>query len=268
MSLRQNSRRRNPVFHRISVPHSLLDPHFDPYEKLTAKRKSHPTGTEFSVGGSMLLPKYSLIAYSSEKHNDFHAAESCPTPVLLAALPHTVTHMGKRTDGAHGAKSFRPHLFCGKNARKALYTNGWRPFYHLVRMRSAVRIRPAAPSKPCNHNGYRACFILLFLGFVGLSNRFSNRLLLCLFLQCRNDQFGNVGIFLEQTVCLFRCIIQRLFLRRISPFLEEIRLHLLGQPAALLVVGMGVEICHHTGLCVAGITLHRLDVPAADLQLQ
>ena len=53
-----------------------LDPHFDPCEKLTAKRKSHPTGTEFSVGGSMLLPKYSLIAYSSEKHNDFHAAES------------------------------------------------------------------------------------------------------------------------------------------------------------------------------------------------
>ena len=53
-----------------------LDPHFDPCEKLTAKRKSHPTGTEFSVGGSMLLPKYSLIAYSSEKHNDFYAAES------------------------------------------------------------------------------------------------------------------------------------------------------------------------------------------------
>ena len=142
MSLRQNSRRRNPVFHRISVPHSLLDPHFDPYEKLTAKRKSHPTGTEFSVGGSMLLPKYSLIAYSSEKHNDFHAAESCPTPVLT----HTLTHTGKRTDGAHGTKSFRPHPFCGKNARKALYTNGRRPFYHLVRMRSAVRIRPAAPS--------------------------------------------------------------------------------------------------------------------------
>ena len=25
----------------------------------------------------------------------------------------------------------------------------------MVRMRSAVRIRPAAPHKPCNHNGYR-----------------------------------------------------------------------------------------------------------------
>ena len=107
--------------------------------------------------------------------------------------------------------------------------------------------------------------MLSFLSFVGLSNRFSNGLLLCLFLQCRNDQFGNVGIFSQQTVCLFRCIIQRLFLRHISPFLEEICLHLLGQPAALLVVGMGVEIGHHTGLGMTGITLHRLDVPAADL---
>ena len=103
----------------------------------------------------MLLQEYSFIAYSSAKHNDFHAAESCPTPVLAAVLTHTVTHTGKRADGAHGAKSFRPHPFCGKNARKALYTNGWKAFYHLVRMRSAVRIRPAAPHKPCNHNGYR-----------------------------------------------------------------------------------------------------------------
>ena len=105
----------------------------------------------------MLLPKYSLIAYSSEKHNDFHAAESCPTPVLIAVPTHTVTHTGKRADGAHGAESFRPHLFCGKNARKALYTNGWRAFYHLVRMRSAVRIRPAAP-KSIENFGFRCFF--------------------------------------------------------------------------------------------------------------
>lgn len=63
--------------------------------------------------------------------------------------------------------------------------------------------------------------MLSFLSFVGLSNRFSNRLLLCLFLQCRNDQFGNVGIFLQQTVRLFRGVVQRLLLRHISPFLEE-----------------------------------------------
>ena len=61
---------------------------------------------------------------------------------------HTVTHTGKRADGTHGAKSFRPHPFCGKNARKPLCRNGWRAFYHLVRMRSAVRIRPAAPRSP------------------------------------------------------------------------------------------------------------------------
>ena len=76
-------------------------------------------------------------------------------------------------------------------------------------MRSAVRIRPAAPHKPCNHNGYRVCFVLSFLGFVGLSNRFSNKLFLCLFLQRRNDQFGDVGVFLQQSVCLFRGVIQQ-----------------------------------------------------------
>ncbi len=54
----------------------LVDPHRDPHGKLAAKRKSHPTGTQFYLGDSMLLPKYSLIAYSSAKHNDFHAAES------------------------------------------------------------------------------------------------------------------------------------------------------------------------------------------------
>ena len=62
--------------------------------------------------------------------------------MLFAALTHTLTHTGKRTGGTHGTKSFRPHPFCGKNARKPLYTNGWRAFYHL---RSAVRIRPVAP---------------------------------------------------------------------------------------------------------------------------
>ena len=107
----------------------------------------------------MLLQEYSFIAYSSAKHNDFHSAESCPTPVLAAVLTHTVTHTGKQTDGVHGAKSFRPHPFCGKNARKALYTNGWRAFYHLVRMRSAVRIRPAAP-KSIESFGFRCFFVV------------------------------------------------------------------------------------------------------------
>ena len=132
-------------------------------------------------------------------------------------------------------------------------------------MRSAVRIRPAAPFKPYNHNGYRVCFILSFLGFVGLSNRFSNKLLLCLFLQRCNDQFGNIRVFLQQSVSQSRRIIHWFFLRRISSLLEEIRLHFLCQAAALLVVGMGVQICHHTGLGMASIALHRLDVSATDL---
>ena len=68
--------------------------------------------------------------------------------MLFAALTHTLTHTGKRTGGAHGTKSFRPHPFCGKNAHKALQIKGWENFYHLVRMRSAVRIRPAAPKTP------------------------------------------------------------------------------------------------------------------------
>ena len=68
--------------------------------------------------------------------------------MLFAALTHTLTHTGKRADGTHGAKSFRSLPFWGKNARKPLCRNGWRVFYHLVRMRSAVRIRPAAPKTP------------------------------------------------------------------------------------------------------------------------
>lgn len=66
---------------------------------------------------------------------------------------------------------------------------------------------------------------LSFLKSVGLSNRFFNKLFLCLFLQRCNDQFGDVGISLQQTVRLFPGVVQRLFLRHISPFLEEIRLH-------------------------------------------
>ena len=67
---------------------------------------------------------------------------------MPVALTHTLTHTGKRTGGTHGTKSFRPHPFCGKNAHKALQIKGWEDFYHLVRMRSAVRIRPAAPRSP------------------------------------------------------------------------------------------------------------------------
>ena len=78
--------------------------------------------------------------------------------MLFAALTHTLTHTGKRTGGTHGTKSFRPHPFCGKNAHKALQIKGWEDFYHLVRMRSAVRIRPAAP-KSIENRGFRCFFV-------------------------------------------------------------------------------------------------------------
>ena len=60
---------------------------------------------------------------------------------------HTVTHTRKRTDGNNGINRLRPHPFWTKNRPKALYSSGWMAFERLVRMRSAVRICPAAPKK-------------------------------------------------------------------------------------------------------------------------
>ena len=71
-----------------------------------------------------------------------------------SCLTHTVTHTGKRADGNNGTNRLRPHPFWTKNRWKALYCKGWKALRRLVRMRSAVRIRPAAPTKPCNRNGY------------------------------------------------------------------------------------------------------------------
>lgn len=89
---------------------------------------------------------------------------------MPVALTHTVTHTGKRADGTHGAKSFRPLPFWGKNARKPLCRNGWRAFYHLVRMRSAVRIRPAAP-KSIENFGFRCFFVVKTLKDVWVKMR-------------------------------------------------------------------------------------------------
>ena len=74
---------------------------------------------------------------------------------------HTVTHTGKRTDGAHGAKSFRPHPFCGKNARKALYTNGWRAFYHFGKDEVGGSNPPSSSKKSCFRE--KTGFFLYFL---------------------------------------------------------------------------------------------------------
>ena len=48
--------------------------------------------------------------------------------------------------------------FWNKNSRKALERNGWRAPNQLVRMRSAVQIRPAAP-KILENFGFRGFFV-------------------------------------------------------------------------------------------------------------
>ena len=74
-----------------------------------------------------------------------------------SCLTHTVTHTGKRADGNNGTNRLRPHPFWTKNRRKALYSKGWKALRRLVRMRSAVRICPAAP-KSIENFGFRCFF--------------------------------------------------------------------------------------------------------------
>ena len=52
-------------------------------------------------------------------------------------------------------------------------------------------------------------------------------------------------------------VVQWLFLRHISHFWKKSVSTVSAQSAALLVVAMGVQICYHTGLRVAGILLHH-----------
>ena len=49
--------------------------------------------------------------------------------------------------------------------------------------------------------------------------------------------------------------------------LEEVLLHPLGQTAAILGVGMGIEVGDHPGLGVACVTLDGLDITTTDLEL-
>ena len=79
---------------------------------------------------------------------------------------HTVTHTRKRTDGNNGTNRLRPHPFWTKNRPKALYSSGWMAFERLVRMRSAVRICPAAPKcvdERCStENAARKCGVFAY----------------------------------------------------------------------------------------------------------
>ena len=73
-------------------------------------------------------------------------------------LTHTLTHTGKRTDGNNGTNRPRPHPFRSEKRLKALQRNGLKLPKLLVRMRSAVRICPAAPKQPVFF-GKRAVFL-------------------------------------------------------------------------------------------------------------
>ena len=75
-----------------------------------------------------------------------------------SCLTHTVTHTGKRADGNNGTNRLRPHPFWTKNCRKTLCSRGWKALRQLVRMRSAVRICPAAP-KSIENFGFRCFFV-------------------------------------------------------------------------------------------------------------
>ena len=87
--------------------------------------------------------------------------------IPVFALTHTLTHTAKRADGNNGINRPRPHPFWSEKRPKALQRNGLKLPKLLVRMRSAVRIRPAAPLKPLNPKGFR--------GFQFFGNLLENR---------------------------------------------------------------------------------------------
>ena len=87
----------------------------------------------------------------------YRCRRCAPRSRLESALTHTVTHTGKRADGNNGTNRLRPHPFWTKKRRKALYSKGWKALRWLVRMRSAVRICPAAP-KSIENFGFRCFF--------------------------------------------------------------------------------------------------------------
>ena len=79
--------------------------------------------------------------------------------VVRRAVTHTVTHTGKRADGINGKKSVKDLVLLSGNGPKALEMKGLDVLDHLVRMRSAVRICPAAP-KALKTSVFKAfCFV-------------------------------------------------------------------------------------------------------------
>ena len=70
---------------------------------------------------------------------------------LVGALTNTVTHTGEQADGINGGKSAKDLILLSGNSPKALEMKGLDGLNYLAGMRSAVRIRPAAPEKPSSH---------------------------------------------------------------------------------------------------------------------
>lgn len=58
--------------------------------------------------------------------------------------------IGKRTDGINGAKSTANRILLERKWPECIENQGWKVPNQLIRMRSAVQIRPAAPGNPCN----------------------------------------------------------------------------------------------------------------------
>lgn len=86
-------------------------------------------------------------------------------------------------------------------------------------------------------------------------------------------------VHFQQRPCKVRGILQQLqqlYLRQpqnaAACFLrlcaEKVVVDLLRKVLAVIRHDVGVDICHHAGLCMAGVTLYGFDIAAADLQLQ
>ena len=74
--------------------------------------------------------------------------------------PHADPH-GERTVRSQGAKSAADLILLEKKGRKALEYKDWKAPNQLVRMRSPVQIRIAAPQKPlfsCEKGGFALLF--------------------------------------------------------------------------------------------------------------
>ena len=112
-----------------------------------------------SISDVLIRTEQTFIDYSSPKYSSpWHKkAGGC--------LTHTVTHTGKRADGINGEKSVKDLILLSGNGLKALKMKGLDALHHLVRMRSAVQIRPAAPK---NHRFQMktVVFVVFCLGTV------------------------------------------------------------------------------------------------------